>query len=271
MLFDDMKKKRIEKERDEASAEAISVLQDLQLYLRRNFTEPEPVPVSKPAPVSTPTLPVRPRPAAITVQREETETSAPSEQEQNEEPETVDYSLPTEQPQPMFSSLADEYESTFIPFWWDAEKKDGSSDDKVNRLFGLEDFPAFAKSYATDDSMPGMDMPFSAKLRDLMTSRCMSSPELYHRAQIDKATFSRIVNSEYSSPSKDTVISLALGLRLSIDEAKDLLERAGFTLSHSVKRDVVIEYCFIKAVYNVVTVNCLLDETGCRPLGRIIY
>ena len=75
--------------------------------------------------------------------------------------------------------------------------------------------------------------------------------------------------SDYGyQPSKDTVIALALVLQLSLDEAKDLLDAAGYTLSHSIRRDVAIEYFLRSHYYCLNEINIVLDRLGLKIIGR---
>lgn len=92
--------------------------------------------------------------------------------------------------------------------------------------------------------------------------------EVYKAARIDRRLFSKIVSNTWYKPSKDTVTALVMGLKLDIDEAEDLYSRAGFTLSHSVKRDIIIEYFILKRVYDLTVVNEVLYRLGERIVGR---
>ena len=92
--------------------------------------------------------------------------------------------------------------------------------------------------------------------------------EVYKAAQLDKRLFSKIVSNREYKPSKDTAVALALALRLSIGEADDLLSRAGYTLSHSNKRDVVIEYFFRDKIYDLVLINEVLYNLDMKTIGR---
>ena len=56
-----------------------------------------------------------------------------------------------------------------------------------------------------------------------------------------------------------------------LEEAEDLLGRAGYMLSHSDVRDIVLECCFRKKIYNVIEVNIILDKLGYKPLSRVSY
>ena len=113
------------------------------------------------------------------------------------------------------------------------------------------------------------DMTFAEKLAQLMQKYAMTSSEVYKAGNVDKSLFSRILSNPYYMPSKDTAISVALALKLSPEEAEDLLKRAGYTLSHSIPRDIVLECCFKKKIFNVIEVNIILDKLGHKPLSRI--
>ena len=92
--------------------------------------------------------------------------------------------------------------------------------------------------------------------------------EVYKSAQVDKRLFSKIVSNNEYKPSKDTAIALAMALELSLDEANDLLSRAGYTFSHSNKRDIIIEFFFREKVYNLIDVNEVLYSLNQKLIGR---
>ena len=69
-------------------------------------------------------------------------------------------------------------------------------------------------------------------------------------------------------PSKDTVIAISIALKLRLDEANDLLSRAGYALSHSNKKDVIIEYFFREQIYNLDDINSVLFNLGQKIIGR---
>jgi hypothetical protein len=69
-------------------------------------------------------------------------------------------------------------------------------------------------------------------------------------------------------PSMKTAISFALALKLNRQEFDELLQTAGYALSHSSSRDVCVMYCLEKGLYDVEEVNALLFEIGVAPLTR---
>ena len=50
----------------------------------------------------------------------------------------------------------------------------------------------------------------------------------YNKAYVDRRHFSKIRKDVNYTPNKKTVLAFAIALELSIDEAKDLLNSAGF-------------------------------------------
>jgi hypothetical protein len=69
-------------------------------------------------------------------------------------------------------------------------------------------------------------------------------------------------------PSKDTAIAIALALRLTLSEATDMLSRAGYTFSHSNKKDIIVEYFFREQIYKLDDINEVLYNLGQKIIGR---
>jgi hypothetical protein len=74
--------------------------------------------------------------------------------------------------------------------------------------------------------------------------------------------FSKIKNNIDYKPKKSTALSFAIALELSLDETLDLIGRAGFTLSHSSKFDVIIEFFLQEGIYDMFTINNALFAFG---------
>ena len=83
---------------------------------------------------------------------------------------------------------------------------------------------------------------------------------IYKRAQIDRQLFSRIKKNKDYRPSKDTAVALALALKLNLTKAKDFLASAGYALTNSSKRDVIISFFLENEIFDTYLLNDYLYE-----------
>jgi O-acetyl-ADP-ribose deacetylase (regulator of RNase III) len=124
-----------------------------------------------------------------------------------------------------------------------------------------------APAKTIDEIIGDLDEPFSDLLLDLIDSKGMTDVEVYKGANLDRKLFSKIRTQPGYRPSKRTVLSLAIALKLSLEETDELLKRAGFALSHAVKSDVIVEYFIINHRYDIYEINELLFEYDQPLLG----
>ena len=113
-----------------------------------------------------------------------------------------------------------------------------------------------------DDLMGQLEETFSQRLLRMIDERGMTDAEAYNKAYVDRRHFSKIRNDVNYAPSKKVVLAFSIALELSMDEAKDLLTSAGFSLSRSSKTDIIVAYCLQNRVYDMFEVNDLLDAYG---------
>jgi len=131
----------------------------------------------------------------------------------------------------------------------------------------FEDLLRAPSAGALEDLIGSLDESFSRMLLRLIDARGMTDVEVYKRANLDRKLFSKIRNNKEYRPSKRTAVALAVALKLSLEETNDLLERAGYALSHAVKFDVIVEYFIANGMCDVFEINQVLFEYDQPLLG----
>ncbi len=103
---------------------------------------------------------------------------------------------------------------------------------------------------------------FQRTLQQLIADRKLDNVTIYKKAYIDKKFFSKIINNKDYIPKKHTVMALGLALELSLDEYEAFLASAGYAFMPSSKFDLIIKYCVINHIYNLISVDVILDDHG---------
>ena len=112
-----------------------------------------------------------------------------------------------------------------------------------------------------------LDAGFSETLLRLIDRTGKKDAAIYKKANIDRRLFSKIRSDPDYRPSKTTALAFAIALELDLDETKDLLSRAGFTLSRSSRFDLIVEYFIQNKDYDIFHLNEVLFTFGQPLLG----
>jgi hypothetical protein len=96
--------------------------------------------------------------------------------------------------------------------------------------------------------------------------RELTDAAVWRRANIDRRVYHKTKKPKYK-PSKNTALCLAIALELSLDVTLDLLGRAGYALSPSSVRDLIVKYYITEGMYDIFAINETLFTYDQELLG----
>ena len=117
-----------------------------------------------------------------------------------------------------------------------------------------------------EERMRHMSDTFSEYLMYLIEEKGKTPVDVYKKAIVDKKVFSKIKNNPDHHPNKMTAMCLCVGAELNLDEARDLLARAGYALSPCDKTDVIFSYFIENRIYDMIELDIQLEEHGLKCL-----
>lgn len=108
----------------------------------------------------------------------------------------------------------------------------------------------------------GGSLNFQNTLQQLIADRKLENATVYKKACIDKKFFSKIISNKDYVPKKQTVMALGLALELPLEEFENFLASAGYAFMPSSKFDLIVKYCVMNQIFNLVEVDIILDSHG---------
>ena len=143
-------------------------------------------------------------------------------------------------------------------------KKSSFEDDMMCECDAFE-FPSMGSSSIDEYIKDNKDLnDFQTLLFKYIDDRKLNDSDVYNKVHIDRRLFSKIRSDKNYHPSKETVILLGLSLELNEEEIEDLLKSASYSLPKNNHYDLIIRFCFINKIYDIISVNDLLNEYNCK-------
>lgn len=127
---------------------------------------------------------------------------------------------------------------------------------------------ASCESLSLSDRVKHLADTWQESLLKLIDDKGYTDIEVYKRANVDRKLFSKIRSNPSYQPKKITAVAFALALKLSLDDTKDFIGRAGYAFSPSSIFDLIIEYFIEREVYDTYTINLALFEHEQPLLGE---
>lgn len=131
------------------------------------------------------------------------------------------------------------------------------------------EIPRFMQSNATSmvlDSYIQQDTgTFGEYLQQLINKKGMKNSEVYTAANLTKQYFSKLLKGKVT-PSKTKILSLAVALRLNMDETVDFLRMSGYAFSPFSTVDKIFEYFIRNSIYDIYRIDIVLFDYGLPTL-----
>lgn len=111
--------------------------------------------------------------------------------------------------------------------------------------------------------------PFANELNRWLELKGLDPVAVYKGAGVTKQAWAKLRSAAGGRrPNKDTALALAVGFRMTPDEADDFLSSAGYAFSPSSRRDAIVRFYLANADWDILGVNSALFGFGEKPLGE---
>lgn len=130
----------------------------------------------------------------------------------------------------------------------------------------LYDSPALENTYHAWEKENSEYKSFSSEVVRMVKEKYDKTSDFYKAAGIDKRTYHKISSDYGYQPSRKTAFRCCIGLRLSAEEAEELLKLAGMAFSPSNPDDLVLKFCLEKGIRDIPGINYMLYRYANRPL-----
>ena len=137
---------------------------------------------------------------------------------------------------------------------------------EAEKDMAMYDSPAMQNTYHDWEKKNSEYRSFSSEVVRMVGERFGKTSDFYKAANIDKRTYHRIKSDYGYVPSRMTAIRCCIGLRLSVEEAENLLKLAGMAFSPNDPNDLVVKFCLENGIRDIPGINYMLYRYANTPL-----
>ncbi len=114
-----------------------------------------------------------------------------------------------------------------------------------------------------------VDEPFANELNRWLERKGLDPVSVYKGAGVTKQVWAKLRSvSERRKPNKDTALALAIGFKMTPNEADAFLASAGYAFSPTSRRDAIVRFYLAHSDWDILGVNTALFNFGEKPLGE---
>jgi len=137
-------------------------------------------------------------------------------------------------------------------------KKKAKNQDSDFNLYSIKKAPLLPRGKS-----------FSEMLFLFLDDKNIDEVELYQAIGMSRTHFSKIRSNLHYQPTKETVFRLAIGMKLNLEEALQLLSAAGFSFKMSSYLDLVVRWALEQSIYGQALIDEMLNDYQENPLFSI--
>ena len=113
-----------------------------------------------------------------------------------------------------------------------------------------------------------VEEPFANELNRWLERKGLDAVSVYKGAGVTKQVWAKLRSvAGGRRPNKDTAMALAVGFKMTPDEADEFLASVGYAFSPSSRRDAIVRFYLAQSDWDILGVNTALFSFGEKPLG----